>query len=61
MWTVIYVASDEDEANNLRDKLIGEGFLVKTRSLGKENDNLYELLVLETEVDEALEVLNQGY
>lgn len=55
MWTVIYVAYDGDEAQKIKEKLISEGFLVKIR----DNDSLIEILVPESEADEAHTVIDQ--
>lgn len=57
MWTVIYVASDEDAANEIKDKLTKEGFLVKVRSLSKKKNGIYEVLVPEAEAEDAHNIL----
>ncbi|WP_026486092.1 SPOR domain-containing protein [Caldanaerobius polysaccharolyticus] len=57
MWTVIYVASDEDVANKIKDKLTSEGFLVKIRSLSKKRKGIYEVLVPEAEAEDAHNIL----
>ncbi len=61
MWTVIYVAYDENEAQTIEDKLVSEGFLVKIKNLGNENDSMVEILVPESEADEAHDVINQNF
>jgi len=61
MWTVIYVAYDEDEARTIENRLVAEGFLVRIRSLGKDNDSMFEILVPKAEADEAHDVINQDY
>ncbi len=45
MWTTVYVASGEDWAIEIENKLIAEGFLVKKKliSLG-DGEELYEIL-----------------
>lgn len=45
MWTTVYVASGKDWANEIENKLIAEGFLVKKKlfSLG-DGEELYEIL-----------------
>lgn len=61
MWTVIYVAQSKDGANELKDMLAEQGVLVKVRQLGKSrnNDGLFEVLVPETEVEDARSILEQ--
>ena len=60
MWTVIYLAQNIDTANKLIELLESKGLLVKLRTLSCDNKNeseCYEVLVPETEVDEAHSVL----
>ncbi|MCG8538589.1 MAG: glutamate decarboxylase [Clostridia bacterium] len=61
MWTVIYVAHQEEEAKRIKDKLNGEGFLVKTKQVGKLEDAIFELLVPESEADEAHSILSDEF
>ncbi len=61
MWTVIYVAHQEEEAQIVQDKLNSEGFLVKIKQIGKMDDTMFELLVPESEADEAHSVINNVY
>lgn len=61
MWTVVYIAPNKREADRLKMMLATEGFLVKLRMLGlpQANDTCsVEILVPESEVDEAMEVIN---
>jgi hypothetical protein len=62
MWTVIYVAQSKDGAVKLQDRLSEQGVLVKTRQIGKSknSDGLYEILVPETEVEDACTILEQS-
>lgn len=56
MWTVVYIAQSKDIAVKLQDILTKEGLLVKIRPISNnaENvDNYYEVLVPESEVEEA--------
>lgn len=56
MWTVVYMAQSKDIATRLQDVLTKEGLLVKIRPISKNvenNDNYYEVLVPESEVEEA--------
>jgi hypothetical protein len=63
LWTVVYIAPNKRIAENLKDKLISEGFLVNLRPLGLPNggdSGSVEILVPESEVDEALEIINNN-
>lgn len=61
MWTVIYVAHQEDDAQKVQAKLNAEGFLVKVKKIGKLDDAIFELLVPECEADEAHSVISNEY
>ena len=61
MWTVVYIAPNQKEAEAIQKNLILEGFLVKLRAIGAIQSggaNSVEVLVPESEVDEAMEVIN---
>ncbi len=61
MWTVVYIAPTKGVAERFREKLDSEGLLVQLRSLGLPNSRdtgSVEILVPESEVDEALEIIN---
>lgn len=61
MWTVVYIAPNRKQAERLQQALMQEGFLVKLRNIGLPNGNdngSVEILVPESEVDEALEIIN---
>lgn len=61
MWTVVYIAPDLKEAKKMEKILKAEGFLVKLRTIGLSQANdtsSVEILVPESEVDEALETIN---
>lgn len=61
MWTVVYIAPNKRDAENIKNKLSIEGLLVKLRAVGlpQTNENgPVEVLVPESEVDEALEIIN---
>lgn len=61
MWTVVYIAPNKKEAEKLEKLLTTEGFLVKLRTIGLPQANnacSVEILVPESEVDEALEIIN---
>lgn len=56
MWTVVYMAQSKEIAEKLQETLSKEGLLVKTRPITKNtenNDNYYEVLVPESEIEEA--------
>jgi hypothetical protein len=57
MWTVIYIAPTTRIAENIKNRLTEEGFLVQVRpiSLSKQQ---YEILVPSGELEEVQEVLN---
>ncbi len=60
MWTVVYKAQSKDIANRLQHCLSNESILVKLRPISKNpenNDNYYEVLVPEAEVEEAKSVI----
>ncbi|HWR40682.1 MAG TPA: hypothetical protein VN611_14400 [Patescibacteria group bacterium] len=62
MWTVVYIASNRNQAENLKNVLCDEGVLANTRPAGvvsSSGDGMYEILVLESEADEAHEILCQ--
>jgi len=61
VWTVVYIAPNKKEAERLEKLLAMEGFLVKLRTVGLSQANnscSLEILVPESEVDEALEIIN---
>jgi hypothetical protein len=62
MWTVIYIATNRTQAEKLKNLLCAEGILANTRQAGVASvvgDGLYEILVLESEANEAHAVLCQ--
>lgn len=61
MWTVVYIAPNRKQAEKLQKALSQEGLLVKLRNIGLPNGNdngSVEILVPESELDEALEIIN---
>ena len=61
MWTVVYIAQNQKEADKLDRHLTAEGFLVKLRTIGLQQAGVaasVEVLVPESEVDEAMEAIN---
>ncbi len=60
MWTVVYMAQSREIASKLQVLLSEEGILVKLRPISKNpenNDNYYEVLVPESEIEEAHSVI----
>lgn len=60
MWIVIHMAKGEDAAGPVANLLKEEGILTKTRAVYRNlppNENYYEILVLQSEAEEAREVL----
>lgn len=60
MWTVVYMAQNKEIVVKLQEILEKEGLLVKTRPISKNknnNDNYYEVLVPESEVEEAHSII----
>ncbi|MFZ5640073.1 MAG: putative signal transducing protein [Bacillota bacterium] len=63
MWTVVYIAPNRVAAENLKNVLTNEGVLVQLRAIGVPHvgdAGAFEILVPESEVDEALEILNSS-
>lgn len=61
MWTVVYIAPNKKIADSLKDILTNEGLLVQLRAIGLPNSGesgAFEILVPESEVDEAFEIVN---
>lgn len=61
MWTVVYIAQSKDGAEKLHEMLSEQDVLVKIRKIGKSRntDGLFEVLVPETEVEDARVILEQ--
>ena len=55
MWTVVYMAQNKEVAEKLKEILSKEGIFVKLSPVSKKekDDNYFEILVLESEVEEA--------
>lgn len=61
MWIVVHMAYNKADAYKIKDTLTQEGFLVKLKVIGKEEDGGYEILVPKGEAQEAHEVLVNVY
>lgn len=61
MWTVVYVVTGRVQANKIRRILLDGGVLADIRplSMSSTGDGLFEILVLESEVEEANLILCQ--
>lgn len=61
MWTVIYIASNKKQADFFKNLLCSEGVLANTRAVGSSasGDGMFEILVLESEVEEAHAIICQ--
>ncbi|NLL53422.1 MAG: glutamate decarboxylase [Peptococcaceae bacterium] len=60
MWTVIYIAPTQSIAEKYQQALVEEGVLVQLRAIGtyqQSNNNSVEILVPESEAEEAHEIL----
>ena len=62
MWTVVYIASNRTQAEMLKNLLCNEGILANTRPAGISmlGDGIYEIMVLESEANEAHTILCQS-
>lgn len=63
MWTVIYIAANRAQAEGFKNLLDSEGILANIRPAGVVSmlgDGMYEILVLESEADEANVILCQS-
>lgn len=61
MWTVVYIAANRAQAEEIKNMLCDEGVLANIRPAGVAilGDGLYEVMVLESEADEAHAILCQ--
>jgi len=65
MWTVVYLAKNKKIADKVNELMSREGVLVKLQPVSKntgDEDSYFEILVLESEVEEAHNILYElGY
>jgi len=61
MWTVVYMASNKDIAEKVKEYLTKESLLVKVRPVYNNpcKDSYYEVMVPESEIEEAHSILYQ--
>jgi len=60
MWTVVYLAKNKKMADKVSSLMTQEGVLVKVQPVSKntgDEDGYFEILVLESEVEEAHNIL----
>lgn len=59
MWTAVYVAPSKETAEQVKNILIQEGFLVKMQPLSKnmKDEEFYEVMVPEAEAEDAQDTL----
>lgn len=63
MWTSIYIANNKKQAENLKQLLSDDGILANIRPVGlaaTTGEGMFEIQVLESEVDEAQTIVCQG-
>ncbi len=63
MWTSIYIANNKKQADKLKALLDENGILTNIRPVGlaaSTGEGMFELQVLESEVEEAQAVICQG-
>lgn len=61
MWTVVYIAPCKSDGERIKVVLCREGFLVKLKNVGLSHASEcgpVEILVPESEVEEAMEIIN---
>lgn len=63
MWTSVYVVEGLEKAEEIKNKLIEEGFLVEIKFFSKDGDKkLYEILTPELEAEDVYSTLLElGY
>ncbi|MDS1030734.1 glutamate decarboxylase [Bacillota bacterium LX-D] len=62
MWTVVYIASNRQIAEKLKDTLTNEGLLATVKAVGSPqvgDAGAFEILVPESEAEEANEIISQ--
>lgn len=59
MWTVVYMTQDGKNANKVAELLAENNLIYKVRPVGNsdETDSCYEVLVPETEINEAHSII----
>ncbi len=53
MWTIVYIARENELAECIKTALTENGIIFKIREMGKDDDICYEFLVPQTEVEQA--------
>ncbi len=57
MWTVVYIAKNNELAQKLREVLNEHNIIVMLRAINKEQTTGFEILVPSAEVEEALGII----
>ena len=57
MWKAVHIASNKSQAEEYREKLASEGVLVKVKAVSCGDDRAYEILVPESEAEDAQSIL----
>ncbi len=57
MWTVVYIAKNNELAQKLRSALYDRNILVMIRAINRDASTGYEILVPGAEVEEALGII----
>ena len=62
MWKSIYVANNKEQADSMQSALEAEGIMTHVRPAGTETalDGIFEVQVLESEVEEAQGIVCRG-
>lgn len=62
MWKSIYVANNKEQAASMQSALEAEGIMTHVRPAGMETalDGIFEVQVLESEVEEAQGIVCRG-
>jgi hypothetical protein len=59
MWAVVYLAHGKEEAEKIKNALSEQGILVKVKGVAKDKNGngLFEILVPQSEADDAMMIL----
>ena len=57
MWKVVYIAQTKENAQEIKELLTNNGFLIQTNVAGAKKGGAYEISVPYSEAEDAYEVL----
>lgn len=58
MWEVVYITSNSEIANKIKEELENVGILAKVKSISQEGkEGYFEIIVPETDVNEAHNII----